>query len=130
MAQSHSLAYMPGMELLQEPRLNKSTAFAEAEREALGLTGLLPDVVESEDVQLKRVLPQLAHKTSDLDRYIYLVGLLDHNETLFYRTADVRSRPASCRSSTIRPSARPARSSATSSGGRAACTSRSSTRAG
>jgi malate dehydrogenase (oxaloacetate-decarboxylating)(NADP+) len=87
MAQSHSLAYMPGMELLQEPRLNKSTAFAEAEREALGLTGLLPDVVESEDVQLKRVLAQLAHKTSDLDRYIYLVGLLDHNETLFYRTA-------------------------------------------
>jgi malate dehydrogenase (oxaloacetate-decarboxylating)(NADP+) len=32
------------------------------------------------------VLQQLGHKTSDLDRYIYLVGLLDHNETLFYRT--------------------------------------------
>jgi malate dehydrogenase (oxaloacetate-decarboxylating)(NADP+) len=87
MAQSNSLAHRPAMELLQEPRFNKSTAFAAAEREALGLTGLLPDVVESEDIQLKRVLQQLGHKTSDLDRYIYLVGLLDHNETLFYRTA-------------------------------------------
>ena len=128
MAQSHSLAYMPGMELLQEPRLNKSTAFAEAEREALGLTGLLPDVVESEDVQLKRVLAQLAHKTNDLDRYIYLVGLLDHNETLFYRTA--MSDPARFLPIVYDPTVGEAcRSSATSSGGRAACISRSSTRA-
>jgi malate dehydrogenase (oxaloacetate-decarboxylating)(NADP+) len=86
MAQSNVLAHRPAMELLQEPRLNKSTAFADAERERLGLTGLLPDVVENEDIQLKRVLQQLGHKTSDLDRYIYLVELLDHNETLFYRT--------------------------------------------
>ena len=74
------------MDLLQDSRRNKSTAFAEAEREALGLTGLLPDVVESEDMQLKRVLQQLGHKSSDIDRYVYLIGLLDHNETLFYRT--------------------------------------------
>jgi malate dehydrogenase (oxaloacetate-decarboxylating)(NADP+) len=87
MAQSNALAHTPAMDLLLEPRLNKSTAFADAERERLGLTGLLPDVVESEDIQLKRVLQQLGHKTSDLDRYIYLVNLLDHNETLFYRTA-------------------------------------------
>jgi malate dehydrogenase (oxaloacetate-decarboxylating)(NADP+) len=86
MAQSNALAHTPAMDLLLEPRLNKSTAFVDAERERLGLTGLLPDVVESEDIQLKRVLQQLGHKTSDLDRYIYLVGLLDHNETLFYRT--------------------------------------------
>jgi malate dehydrogenase (oxaloacetate-decarboxylating)(NADP+) len=83
---SNALAHTPAMDFLLEPRLNKSTAFADAERERLGLTGLLPDVVESEDIQLKRVLQQLGHKTSDLDRYIYLVGLLDHNETLFYRT--------------------------------------------
>ena len=83
---SNALAHTPAMDLLLEPRLNKSTAFADAERERLGLIGLLPDVVESEDIQLKRVLQQLGHKTSDLDRYIYLVGLLDHNETLFYRT--------------------------------------------
>ena len=40
----------------------------------------------SEDLQLRRVMQQLAHKTTDLDRYIYLVNLLDHDETLFYRT--------------------------------------------
>jgi malate dehydrogenase (oxaloacetate-decarboxylating)(NADP+) len=73
-------------EVLYDPSLNKSTAFTEAEKQALGLVGLVPDVTESEDLQLSRVLMQLGHKTSDLDRYIYLVNLLDHNETLFYRT--------------------------------------------
>ena len=86
MAQSNAFAGKSGMELLLEPELTKSTAFVNAEREALKLTGLLPDAVETEDMQLKRVLQQLGHKTSDIDRYVYLVGLLDHNETLFYRT--------------------------------------------
>ena len=86
MAQSTASVRATGMALLQEPRFNKSTAFTAEEREALGLTGLLPDVVESEDIQLKRVLQHLGHKTSDIDRYIYLIGLLDHDETLFYRT--------------------------------------------
>ena len=86
MAQSAAPVRGTGMALLQEPRFNKSTAFTAEEREALGLTGLLPDVVESEDTQLKRVLQHLGHKTSDIDRYIYLIGLLDHDETLFYRT--------------------------------------------
>jgi malate dehydrogenase (oxaloacetate-decarboxylating)(NADP+) len=75
-----------GMDLLLDPRLNKSTAFGAAEREKLGLIGLLPDVVESEDMQFRRVLQQLGHKTSDIDRYVYLINLLDHDETLFYRT--------------------------------------------
>ncbi|MFM7818973.1 MAG: NAD-dependent malic enzyme [Verrucomicrobiota bacterium] len=81
-----------GADLLQDPTLNKSTAFTEAERQALGLVGLVPDITETEDLQLRRVLLQLSHKTSDLDRYIYLVNLLDHDETLFYRT--VMSDPA------------------------------------
>jgi malate dehydrogenase (oxaloacetate-decarboxylating)(NADP+) len=81
-----------GIELLRDPSLNKSTAFAEEEKQALGLVGLVPDVTESEDLQLSRVMMQLGHKTTDLDRYIYLVNLLDHNETLFYRT--VMSDPA------------------------------------
>jgi malate dehydrogenase (oxaloacetate-decarboxylating)(NADP+) len=81
-----------GFELLQDPSLNKSTAFTEGEKQALGIVGLLPDVTESEDLQLQRVLLQLAQKNTDLDRYIYLVNLLDHNETLFYRT--IMSDPA------------------------------------
>ena len=81
-----------GSELLHDPALNKSTAYTEAERQALGLVGLVPDTTESEDLQLRRVMLQLSHKTTDLDRYVYLVNLLDHDETLFYRT--IMSDPA------------------------------------
>jgi malate dehydrogenase (oxaloacetate-decarboxylating)(NADP+) len=75
-----------GIAVLQDPKLNKSTAFTEAERQALGIVGLVPDVTESEDLQLQRVNLQLAQKPTDLERYVYLMNLLDHNETLFYRT--------------------------------------------
>lgn len=81
-----------GIEVLRDPTLNKSTAYTEAEKQELGLIGLVPDVTETEDLQLQRVLAQLAQKTTDLERYIYLINLLDHNETLFYRT--VMSDPA------------------------------------
>jgi malate dehydrogenase (oxaloacetate-decarboxylating)(NADP+) len=81
-----------GLELLQDSSLNKSTAYTEAEKQALGLVGLIPDVTESQDLQLQRVMQQLGHKHTDLDRYIYLVNLLDHDETLFYRT--IMSDPA------------------------------------
>ncbi|MBT5659230.1 MAG: oxaloacetate-decarboxylating malate dehydrogenase, partial [Rhodospirillaceae bacterium] len=81
-----------GIELLQDPVLNKSTAFSEEEKERFGLVGLVPDATDTEDMQLKRVLLQLSHKSSDLDRYIFLVNLLDHNETLFYWT--IMSDPA------------------------------------
>jgi len=81
-----------GIELLQDPALNKSTAYTETEKLAFGIVGLVPDVTETEDLQLNRVMMQLGHKNTDLDRYIYLINLLDHNETLFYRT--VMSDPA------------------------------------
>jgi malate dehydrogenase (oxaloacetate-decarboxylating)(NADP+) len=86
------MAEKRGMERLQDPRLNKSTAFTDSEKEQLGLVGLLPDTTESEDLQLQRVMLQLSQKNTDLERYVYLVNLLDHNETLFYRT--VMSDPA------------------------------------
>ena len=81
-----------GVDVLLEPSLNKSTAFTEGEKQLLGIVGLVPDVTESEDLQLSRVMLQLGHKTTDLDRYIYLANLLDHDETLFYRT--IMSDPA------------------------------------
>src|SRR5260370_6636762 len=81
-----------GVELLRDPALNKSTAFSEAEKQAFSLVGLVPDVTETEELQLQRVMMQLGHKSTDLDRYIYLQNLLDHSEVLFYRT--VMSDPA------------------------------------
>jgi malate dehydrogenase (oxaloacetate-decarboxylating)(NADP+) len=75
-----------GFEVLHDPTLNKSTGFTEAERQTLGLVGLVPDVTESIDMQLARVMQQLETKTSDLGRFIYLMNLLDSNQTLFYHT--------------------------------------------
>jgi malate dehydrogenase (oxaloacetate-decarboxylating)(NADP+) len=75
-----------GIQLLRDPHLNKSTAFTEAEREKLGLLGLVPEGVDTEENQLRRVLLQLGQKTSDLERYIYLTALQDNNETLYYKT--------------------------------------------
>lgn len=72
------------LEYLQNPRLSKGTAFTEAEREALGLTGLYPDVIEDQATQLARVRGHLQSKASDLERYVYLSELQDRNEQLFY----------------------------------------------
>ncbi len=75
-----------GIESLRNPSLNKTTAFTEAEKQSLGIVGLVPDVTESIETQLSRVMLQLKKKATDLDRYIYLMNLLEINETLFYHT--------------------------------------------
>jgi malate dehydrogenase (oxaloacetate-decarboxylating)(NADP+) len=75
-----------GIEVLHDPRINKSTGFTDAERQALGLVGLVPDVTESIETQLDRVLAQLKDKPTDLERFIHLMNLLETNQTLFYRT--------------------------------------------
>jgi malate dehydrogenase (oxaloacetate-decarboxylating) len=74
-----------GVELLNSPALNKGTAFDEAEREAFGLHGLLPPIVESLDAQCVRAYEAFLLKDSDLERHIYLRQLQDTNEVLFYR---------------------------------------------
>jgi malate dehydrogenase (oxaloacetate-decarboxylating)(NADP+) len=79
--------HLRGQALLDSPTLNKGTAFTPEERYAYGLEGLLPQAVETLDRQLERVLQHLDAKPTDLERYIYLIGLADRNETLFYRTA-------------------------------------------
>jgi malate dehydrogenase (oxaloacetate-decarboxylating) len=82
--------YLPvaerGRQLLDEPLLNKGTAFSAEERESLGVLGLLPTHVSTLDEQVERALDQIAHKEADLQKHIYLAGLQDRNETLFYRT--------------------------------------------
>jgi malate dehydrogenase (oxaloacetate-decarboxylating)(NADP+) len=74
-----------GISLLRDPRLNKSTAFSEGEREALGLVGLVPEGIDTEDTQIRRVLLQLGQKPNDLEKYIFLSQLQDTDEALFYR---------------------------------------------
>ena len=75
-----------GIDLLRDSSLNKSTAFTDTEKQTLGIVGLLPDVTESIETQFSRVMLQLETKTTDLDRFIYLMSLLETNETLFYHT--------------------------------------------
>src|SRR5215471_17805737 len=86
MSASHTVISKLGVDLLRDPSLNKSTGFTEAERQALGLVGLVPDVTESIETQLSRVLQQLKGKPNDLERFIHLMNLLETDETLFYRT--------------------------------------------
>ena len=81
--------YLPvaerGAELLKTTLLNKGSAFTREEREAFGLVGMLPDRVSPIDEQLERVKNQLGFKATAMDKNVYLNGLLDRNETLFYR---------------------------------------------
>jgi malate dehydrogenase (oxaloacetate-decarboxylating)(NADP+) len=76
-----------GVDILHDPRLNRGTAFSEEEREALGLRGLLPPRVFTQEEQVRRILANLRRmEERPLDQYLYLIDLLDRNEHLFYRT--------------------------------------------
>src|SRR5262249_29002749 len=74
-----------GLQLLHDPALNKGTAFTEQERDALGLRGLLPDFVLSQEQQAMRFLESLRRLSDDLDKYVALNALHDRNEALFFR---------------------------------------------
>jgi len=77
--------YLRGQALLETPLLNKGTAFTLAERQALGLDGLLPPAVETIEEQSARAYKAYLRKPDDLERHIYLRQLQDTNEVLFYR---------------------------------------------
>lgn len=71
-------------ELLQNPKLNKGSAFTKEERIALRLCGRLPNCVETLEQQVKRSYAQFKEKSTDLQKNIYLNSLHDNNEVLFY----------------------------------------------
>ncbi len=73
-----------GYDLLNQPMLNKGTAFSDAERTEFALHGLLPPQIGSLDVQVERRLQVLRAFATDFERYAFLRELQDTNETLFY----------------------------------------------
>ena len=74
-----------GRTLLQDPLLNKGTVFNADEREALGLQGLLPPRIFSPAQRALHIISNVRRKTNDLEKYLYLTGLQNRNENLFYR---------------------------------------------
>jgi malate dehydrogenase (oxaloacetate-decarboxylating)(NADP+) len=74
-----------GLRLMQDPTLNKGTAFSDAERDALGLRGLVPPHVQTIEDQVQRFQITYQKRSTDLERYIDLSSLQDRNETLYYR---------------------------------------------
>ncbi len=74
-----------GSAVLATPTINRGTAFTPGEREALGLTGLLPTGVSTLEGQLRRVHAQYLEQANDLRKWVYLANLRDRNEVLFYR---------------------------------------------
>ena len=75
-----------GMELLHDPSLNKGTCFTEVEREELGLRGLLPPRIFSQEQRVQHVINNVRRKPNNLEKYLYLIGLQDRNDKLFYKT--------------------------------------------
>ena len=75
---------LSGYELLNDPLLNKGTAFTELERDEFELHGLLPPHVAELEYQVRRRHDAFRSLGSDIQRYTFLRGLQDSNETLFY----------------------------------------------
>jgi malate dehydrogenase (oxaloacetate-decarboxylating)(NADP+) len=74
-----------GVALLQDPLRNKGTAFTEVERDALGLRGLLPPHIHTQDEQMVRFLENMRNLSDPLEKFMALSALHDRNEALFFR---------------------------------------------
>src|ERR1700684_3807706 len=72
-------------QVLSDPRINKGTAFSDAERSELGITGLIPAAHVTLEEQVARVHAQYHRQSTDLARNVLLTEVHDRNEVLFYR---------------------------------------------
>ena len=84
-SQSPTLAGKRGLQLIEDPLLNRGTGFTESQRQELGLRGLLPPHVETLEVQAERAYEAYRAQQTDLDKHVFLRQLQDENETLYYR---------------------------------------------
>lgn len=76
---------LTGLNLLNNPFLNKGTAFTKEERAKFGLTGMLPSTVQTLEQQLVQAYGQYLSKPSDLEKRIFLMNVFNTNRTLFYK---------------------------------------------
>ena len=74
--------------ILNNPFLNKGTAFTKEERQALGLTGTLPSKVQTIDEQATQAYAQFKSKPSRLEQRFFLMNLFNENRTLFFHLMD------------------------------------------
>ena len=74
-----------GIDLLRDRRKNKSTAFTREERDALGLRGLLPYAVSTQEMQVDRIVTNIRRLDDDIDRYLALFQLMHRNDRLYYQ---------------------------------------------
>ncbi|ETO08586.1 NADP-dependent malic enzyme [Reticulomyxa filosa] len=80
-----SKSVLSGSEVLRNPHYNKGLGFTWEERRDLNIHGLLPPCYRSLETQSRQVMLNIKRMTNDLDKYMYLMGILDSNEKLFYR---------------------------------------------
>ncbi|SYW02152.1 Malolactic enzyme [Oenococcus oeni] len=71
--------------ILNDPFINKGTAFTEAEREELGLNGLLPAKVQTLQEQVDQTYAQFQSKVSNLEKRLFLMEIFNTNHVLFYK---------------------------------------------
>lgn len=74
-----------GYALLNDPFLNKGTAFTKEEREQLGLVGLIPDRIQTIEQQTKQAYKNFQKKVDNVEKRHYLMEIFGRNRTLFYK---------------------------------------------
>ncbi len=81
----HVQIHARGLDVLDDPQVNRGTAFTFAERDHLGLHGLLPHGTETLEEQVARSYEQFLASETDVDKWTFLTNLHDSNEVLFYK---------------------------------------------
>lgn len=73
------------MNILNNPYLNKGTAFTKEERDQLGLNGLIPPYIQTLEEQVEQVYSQFQSKGNDLEKRLFLMQIFNENRVLFYK---------------------------------------------